>query len=485
MLSPAVSSRFRGSARVGLMVVLGSAALCFGCVAHAQTVSTTLHAFDGANGATPIGGMVMGPDGNLYGSTSEGGPNGTGVLFRIAPDGSGYRIVHAFAALTTDVANADGRQPRGAMMVGSDGRLYGSTSNGGPNNTGTLYSVDPATDDFRLEYVFPRRSDTVPSVEGGRVQSGLSAGIDGFYYGATSVGAAHDSGALFRFKLATASTPAALTVLHAFAERPFRVVGGSDDRNADGWKVEGNLLQLASGVLYGATSEGGDNDAGTLFRINADGSGFTTLFQFAARGAGERNIGGAVPEGTIAIASDGMLYGSTQLGGSNGSGVIYRIDPATDTVTVVYEFTGRGNSSTNESNRESARPVSGLTAGSDGYLYGAGRDGGANGTGGVFRFRPGVNTIDLLHSFAAVDGSGRNSDGSEPNSAVISASPASLLFGSSGAGGSGGVGVVYRLDTSRFVPPEPPGVVGGAVPPVAIAGLIALALFARRRRRPH
>lgn len=448
-------------------------------IAQAQTVQTTLHAFATTTGARPIGSLLLAPDGNLWGTTTEGGANGAGVVFRIATDGSGYTVAHAFAA-ATDGLNADGREPRGPLTVGSDGRLYGGTTNGGPGSTGTLYSIDPSTLSFRTEFVFEERSTTNPSIAGGRPQFGISDAGDGFYYGGTTVGGANDSGTLFRLRLATATDDAELTTLHSFAARTFRQPGNDDDRNDDGWNVEGNLVRSA-GRLYGATSEGGPNDTGTLFRINPDGSGFTTLFRFAAIDDEDVNVGGAIPEGRLALAADGTIYGTTQRGGRSGSGVIYRIDPATDAVSVVYEFLPRTDGS--RTSTDSSRPASGLVSGPDGALYGAGRDGGAAANGGVFRYTPGQPGVQLLYSFSAADANGRNGDGIGPGSGVIIGTSPTLLYGVTNDGGSNGVGTLYRLDIASFVPTEPPGVSGGALSLLSLAGLAGAALRVRRRRR--
>jgi uncharacterized repeat protein (TIGR03803 family) len=471
-----------------LMPHLRTSALLFGLIAaclvpaQAQTVQTTLHAFAGSNGARPIGGLLLGPDGNLWGTTTEGGANGTGIVFRIGPDGSGYTVAHDFAAVV-DGRNADGREPRGPLTVGADGRIYGGTTNGGPGDTGTLYSIDPETLAFRVEFEFEQRSTTNPSIDGGRPQFGISDGGDGFYYGGTAVSGANDSGTLFRLRLATDGAPAELTTLHSFASRPFREVGNEDDRNDDGWNVEGNLIRTAAGRLYGATSEGGPNDTGTLFSINDDGSDFTTLFRFAAIDDEDVNVGGAIPEGRLALAADGMIYGTTQRGGRSGSGVIFRIDPATDAVTVVYEFLPRTDGT--RTSTDSSRPASGLRLGPDGALYGAGRDGGAAATGGVFRYRPGQPGVQLLYSFSASDANGRNADGIGPGSGVIVGTPGTLLYGVTNDGGANGVGTIYRLDIANYQPPVAPAVAGGAMSLAGLAGLWGAAMMMRRRRRPR
>jgi len=105
-----------------------------------------LHSFGGApgDGALPSGGLVEGGDGALYGATQSGGSSNRGTLFRLNKDGTGYRVLYNFAG-----TGADGKIPVGALVIGSDGAFYGTTSFGGDPNFGTVFRwLPPETPDM-------------------------------------------------------------------------------------------------------------------------------------------------------------------------------------------------------------------------------------------------------------------------------------------------------------------------------------------------
>jgi uncharacterized repeat protein (TIGR03803 family) len=145
-----------------------------------------------------------------------------------------------------------------------------------------------------------------------------------------------------------------LTVLHAFSSSEFGVV--SDD----GAEPTGSLLLASDGNLYGTTLYGGANNNGTIFKLTPDGT-FTVLHTFAASAIGSNvNADGMTAFGRLQQGSDGNLYGTAEFGGTSGSGTIYRITPAGD-YTVLYTFTGGS---------DGFAPFAGLTAGADGNFYG-------------------------------------------------------------------------------------------------------------------
>lgn len=96
---------------------------------------TVLHSFTGADGAYPTAGLTRGPDGTLYGTTPIGGASNRGTIFRMAPDGSSYTVLHSFP-----LDGTDGIFPFGVIQA-TDGMLYGTTSQGGPNGPGTFFRI--------------------------------------------------------------------------------------------------------------------------------------------------------------------------------------------------------------------------------------------------------------------------------------------------------------------------------------------------------
>src|SRR5579885_183827 len=131
----------------------------------------------------------------------------------------------------------------------------------------------------------------------------------------------------------------------------------------------GRLLQAADGKVYGTTSAGGAAGQGTVFVMNPDGSGFAVLHRFGLI-AGD----GARPFGALLEASDGSLYGTTEAGGQNGLGTVYKLNKDGSSFVLLRSFAGN----------DGANPEAGLIEGSDGLLYGTTSGGGTNDYGVVF-----------------------------------------------------------------------------------------------------
>ena len=225
--------------------------------------------------ANPVAGLVQGSDGNFYGTTSKGGANTDGIVFRISPGGS-LTNLHTFNG--TDGADAQW----GPLVQGGDGNFYGVTSAGGSNNLGNVYRIS-SNGTFANLYSFSGSDGRSP--DGGLVQ-----GTDGNFYGTASGGGPNGGGTLFRI------TPAGiLTNLYSFT-------GGIDGGNPT------SLVQGSDGNFYGTTFQGGDSThcsggCGTIFRITPSGT-FTGLYSFSA-------TDGAKPVAGFVQGSDGNFYGTT------------------------------------------------------------------------------------------------------------------------------------------------------------------------------
>lgn len=297
---------------------------------------TTLHNFTGTDGSTLYSGLAIGNDGLLYGTTFDGGGSEFGTLFRVGIDGLGFLSLHSFAG-------ADGANPADlALFQGIDEKFYGATSEGGPNNGGTLFQFDEATRELVTIHAFMASG-------GGGVDAGLVPGRDGSWYGTTYRGGAFGAGSVFRVN----PTTFVLTTLHDF--------GGGGGQNP----VPGALMQSTDGMLYGTTQLGG---FGTVYKLDPETLDFTNLHTFTGIANGRTPLGG-VTEGP-----DGFLYGTTVLGGQ-GYGTIYRVNPATLAYNIVVPFGGSNGRS----------PSGNLYRASDGALYGVTRLGGDFNSGTVFR----------------------------------------------------------------------------------------------------
>ena len=208
---------------------------------------------------------------------------------------------------------------------------------------------------------------------------------------------------------AGATSQAQYTVLHTFA--------GSD--GADPW----GSLALAGSALYGTTQLGGANGDGVMFMINIDGSGYQVLHNF---GSGYSD--GTWPQG-LPVLSGSTLYGMTDVGGGvNSAGTVYKINTDGSGYQVLHSFTGSGGS----------KPQGSLTL-SGSTLYGMTFQGGANGNGTVFRMNADGTGFQVLRSFAS-----GGSDGSTPYGSLTLSG--STIYGMTTAGGSGGKGTVFTMN---------------------------------------
>lgn len=165
-------------------------------VSPAQTF-TALANFDGTNGGNPETALAQGTDGNYYGTASQGGANKGGVVFKITPDGA-LTVVYSFTP-----SGPDGWAPRGALTLGPDGNLYGTTI-GGPS---TVFRITPAG----VVTTLYRFCSQIDCNDGDFAYAGLLLGANGNFYGTTTAGGTNERGTIFEL------TPAGtLTVLYNF-----------------------------------------------------------------------------------------------------------------------------------------------------------------------------------------------------------------------------------------------------------------------------
>ncbi len=388
------------------------------------------------------------------------------VQFAYADSTASFSVLHTFSS-------SEGSVPYGSLLQGADGRFYGNTAMGGANNLGTVYAVTPAGALTVLHHF--------TGSDGASPAGPLVAAASGTLYGVTEFGGSNDSGTVFSI------TPSGqFTLLYTFA-------AWADGANADGIAPRGGLTLGSDGNFYGATTRGGRNDAGTLFRITPAGV-LTTLYSFNAfnssqpdgampttplvigadgRFYGTTSVGGTHYSGSLgpgtlyalaldgtfsalhsftattdgsspsglAPTGDGSFYGATSSGGSNGSGTLFKATAQGD-ITTLYSFSAATTTATGlQTNNEGAFPVSGVVAGNDGTLYGGTAFGGT-GSGTLFSLAP-DNTLTVLHQFSTLSNSA-NSDGAVVLNAPIRASDGSI-YGVTAWGGSNGVGVLYKL----------------------------------------
>ena len=163
----------------------------------AASTPTTLVSFTGSNGAfpgaSPNGTLVLDNSGDLFGTTSTGGTNGNGTLFKLAPTGTTY----SFTSLYTFNANT-GNRPVGNIIIDSSGTIYGTTAAGGANGTGALLKLAPAGSSFTFSSLFTCAGNSSNGTSTGRNPTGiLISDSSGKFFGTAFSGGKKNLGGLF------------------------------------------------------------------------------------------------------------------------------------------------------------------------------------------------------------------------------------------------------------------------------------------------
>jgi uncharacterized repeat protein (TIGR03803 family) len=404
---------------------------------HAQTF-TTLHSFNGADGDLPVGGLVQGLDGNLYGTTTGGGSNGRGgTVFKITTRGN-LTTLYNFCSQS---GCTDGIQPYvGALAQATDGSIYGTTYHGGANDLGEIFQVSPSGALTTL-YSFCALANCADGAfpQGMLVQSG------GYVYGTTSGGGTSPNGSVF--KIAPDGT---LTTLYGFCSQP---------NCADGALPGAGLVQGFDGNFYGTTETGGANcrdpGCGTIFKVTPGGA-LTTLYSFCSQ---SHCADGATPLGGLVQGNSGDLYGTAQDGGSRGFGTVFKITPD-GTFTKIHSFCEQAGCA------DGSYPNAGLVQGSDGNFYGITTFGGScpsssqSGCGTIFKVDT-TGALTTLYTFCTETGC---PNGETPDAALVQDTNGTF-YGTTNFGGAysgcdeGSCGTVYNLSVglAPFVKTLPAG----------------------------
>jgi uncharacterized repeat protein (TIGR03803 family) len=347
------------------------------------------------SGQNPTGSFVQASNGKIYGTTVNGGSSGVGVLFEYDPVGN--TIVKK-----VDFASTIGIRPNSGMLKAANGNLYGLISQGGLGS-GVLYEFDPATSTYAKKFDF---DVTNSAANKGRQPTGsLIQGSNGKLYGTTVDGGSAYEGVLFEYDI----TSNAYLMKVEFSGTPL------------GKEPLGSLMQASNSKLYGMTSRGGANDAGVLFEYNPTSSSFTKKHDFTETAG--------YPSGSLVQAGNGKLYGLTESGGPNGFGTLFEFDPATDVFTKKYDLTGANG----------INPYGSLILATNGKLYGMTAYGGVNDEGVIFEYDPATNVYAKKIDFNT--GSG----GYQPEGDMMQATNGKI-FGMTRFGGTNDKGVIFEYD---------------------------------------
>jgi len=398
---------------------------------HAQPL-TTLYTFKGENidGAAPLGGLTLAGQ-TLYGTTYMGGTHLSGTIFQIDLHGN-YRPLHEFRGRPSD-----GAGPYGAMtFVG--GTLYGTTSAGGKEAYGTIFSYNPVTAEYKLLYSFTL------DFKKGLYPDGQLLQVGNLLYGTTDAGGLPycsnlgGCGTLFSFDLTTNT----LKVLHRF--------GG----DADGGTPRGSLV-LFNNAIFGVTSFGGTKGCyggtgcGTIFRYALDNSTYTPKYRSYAFRKPNHPNDGAEPKFGLTVAN-GMLYGTTFVGGDIknqpcdpfGCGTVFSFNPQSasgDETPLVDTF--NDNIGVEPSSNLTAYGFGQSMAQPSGHALGTTLGGGFLGYGTIYQIDLASLAIKPLYSFTG------GSDGAGPRGTLVRVGTS--FYGVTYEGGEFDSGTIFRYDLSK------------------------------------
>ena len=407
----------------------------------------SVYTFFSYDGNMPLSSLYKARNGKLYGVTYFGGADGYGVLFEWDPATSTYTKKIDFNG------TEKGKGPYGSLMQAENGKLYGMTNWGGVNNLGVLFEWDPANN------AFMKKLDFNGAENGSNPQGSLMQAGNGKLYGMTSLGGTNGYGVLFEWD----------PITNTYAKKL--------DFNGDdnGSLPYGSLVQADNEKLYGMTFTGGENNYGVLFEWDPASEAYTKKLDFNG------NENGSNPNGSLVKADNGILYGTTTYGGSNGQGLLFDWNPVTDTYTkkldfgaemkagypvgslvsannrkfygmtgsVIYEWDPVTNNFTNKYNfdLDVTRSVGSIPKGSlvladNGKLYGMTMEGGVgsccqSGAGTLFEWDPETDTFTKKMDFNRAD-NGRN-----PTDLLVRANNGKL-YGMTGKGGEYDLGVLFE-----------------------------------------
>lgn len=397
-----IRSFHRSSSVATLIVLLLTTAVS--CAAQSEI---NLYDFGlGSDPHAPLAGIVRDSEGNIYGTTFDGGfmskwrcTLGCGSVFKLSPDGT-FTVLHTFKALH------DGANPYGTLFLDERGNLYGTTIAGGDDGNGTIFRIS-ASGGEKVLYSFTGGAD------GSRPYAGVIYD-HGNLYGTTVYGGTAGHGTVFEL-----TSSGVELVLHSFA-------GGTGD--GDG-PISG-LVRDSDGNLYGTTYFGGPGNFGTVFKVGATGDE-SVLYGFTG------GSDGGNPAAGLLRGRQGELYGTTSGGGSNphcpGCGTVFRLDPS-GAETVLHTFAGGSTG---------ASPRGGLVRDVKGTLYGTTTNGGDLsacylGCGTIFQLS--IRGFKHLYTFEGKSGN----DGRNPISEMILDGEGNL-YGVAQGGGPFDGGTIFEF----------------------------------------
>jgi uncharacterized repeat protein (TIGR03803 family) len=342
---------------------------------------TNLHTFTAislhptnSDGAYPNAELVLSGT-TLYGTAAQGGSSGNGTVFKVNTDGTGFTNLHSFGALSPPYVgvNSDEAYPYAGLIL-SGNTLYGTASQGGSSGAGTVFAVNTDGTSFTNLYSFTATSAPLFINSDGADPMARLVLSGNTPYGTAPVGGSSGNGTVFRVNTAGKD----FTNLYSFT-----ATSGPLFTNSDGARPYPGLI-LAGNTLYGTALLGGNSGNGIVFAVNTAGTGFTNLHSFTAL-INSANSDGAEPAAGL-VSSGNTLYGTARYGGSSSNGTVFAVNTDGTGFTTLHTFTPLIPlvGTLTSTNSDGANPQAGLVL-SDNTLYGTAAYGGSSGAGTVFR----------------------------------------------------------------------------------------------------
>lgn len=324
------------------------------------------------DGAFPQAGLARDPQGNLYGTTFNGGvpvcpqnSTGCGTIFRLSPEAGSWTetVLYDFCTNQEGGQCLDGSMPLGQLIIAS-GKLYGTTQQGGAGwgAAGTVFELvsDAGGWNVSVLYSFCSQGQGMGCPDGASPQAGVAIDKAGNLYGTTEYGGLlKNQGNGTIYKLSPSGNGWRETILHHFGT------------SGQGANPRGNISLDRSGNLYGTFANGGGPDrAGGGFRIRARDGKFESFSLSTA-------IGAQPAAGALIDSKHGTGYATTSVSGASDGGTVVKISTLGQ-ISALYNFCSLANC------MDGATPLAGLISDAAGNLYGTTEQGGAANNGVVF-----------------------------------------------------------------------------------------------------
>lgn len=391
--------------------------------ARAGAKLKVLHAFaGGSDGTYPIAPPAFDHMGNLYAVTEEGGTGtgcstyGCGVMYELHPNGTQWSEKILYDFFTTD--NIQTLAPAGALTLDPNGSFYGVDSVGGDAtcDCGEVYQMTRVSGVWTKTTIHDFVGNGYGSSDGNYGGAGLLRDSAGNLYGVTVQAGSFGNGTVFKIA-PNADGTWTESIIYNFSG--FR----------DGANPFAPLVMDATGALYGTTQDGGVYGYGTVFKLTLSTGGWTetTLYDFTG------GSGGGNPVFGVVLDSAGNVYGAADTGGSNRTGVVYKLTPTKGIWNYVPIHTFSGNS-------DGGNPSSTVTIDAGGNLYGTTLYGGLYQYGTVYKISNvnGKWEETVLHSFTG------GNDGWQPYGGLMVDSSGNV-YGSASQGGRYGFGLAFEI----------------------------------------